>query len=61
MSGEVGGPRENLAAELAAVSVLALVPPGQHVGVAAQSAQQGQRGGEEGGRWHRVDEGGRER
>ena len=61
MSGQVGGPREHLPAELAAVPVLALVPPGQHVRVAAQPAQQGQRGGQEGGGGHRVDEGGRER
>ena len=61
MSCQVGWPGEHLPAELAAVPVLGLVPPCQHVRVAAQPAQEGQRGGEEGGGGHRVHEGWRER
>ena len=61
MAGEVGRPGENLPAELAAVAVLGLLASSQHVGVAAQPAQQGQRGGKEGRRRHWIHEGGRER
>ena len=60
--GQVGRPGEDLPAELAAVPVLALAAAAQHVRVAAQSAQEGERGGKEGrGRHAGVHEGGRER
>ena len=60
VAGQIGGPGEHLPTELAAVPVLGLVPPGQHLGVAAQPPQQRQRGGQERGGGHRVDEGGGE-
>ena len=48
VTGQVGGPGENLPAELAAVPVLRLLTSAQDVGVAAQTAQERQRGGKEG-------------